>query len=169
MSPTNNHKITDKLNFLDFTPQLALHFKTINQQWIEDMFVMEQVDQNILDYPQKLVLDTGGYIWFAEHPFLGVIGTCALNKKGDNIFELTKMGVLKDARGLKAGEQLLQYVLNQANALKIETLFLLTNKKCEAAIHLYEKNGFIHDQQIMQQYGQDYQRCNVAMKYAPVC
>ena len=158
----------DNLKFLAFTPQLSRHFKAINQQWIEDMFVMEQVDQDILDFPQKLVIDKGGYIWFVEHPSLGVIGTCALNKKDENVFELTKMGVLDEARGLKAGEQLLKYVLGEANKLGIETLFLLTNKKCQAAIHLYEKNGFVHDQNIMQRFGQAYQRCNVAMKYVTV-
>jgi ribosomal protein S18 acetylase RimI-like enzyme len=155
----------DELRFLAFTPQLALHFKTINQQWIEDMFVMEPVDLDILDFPQKLVVDQGGYIWFAEHPTLGVIGTCALSKKSENVFELTKMGVLAKARGLKVGEQLLQHVLTEAKKKGIETLFLLTNKKCQAAIHLYEKNGFVHDKKIMQLYGQAYQRCNVAMCY----
>ena len=168
MPQNNKFQLSTDLKFLAFTPQLALHFKTINQQWIEDMFVMEQVDQDILDHPEKLVIDNGGHIWFAEHPRLGIIGTCALNKKGDNVFELTKMGVLNEARGLKAGEQLLKYVLEQANKLKIDSLFLLTNKKCQAAIHLYEKNGFVHDQNIMQLYGRAYQRCDVAMKYIPV-
>ena len=45
------------------------------------------------------------------------------------------------------------------------TLFLLTNKDCEAAIHLYEKNGFTHCADIMDKYGSAYERCNVAMRY----
>ena len=45
------------------------------------------------------------------------------------------------------------------------TLFLLTNKKCEAAIHLYEKNGFVHCEEIMQKFGCAYERCDVAMHY----
>jgi N-acetylglutamate synthase-like GNAT family acetyltransferase len=60
---------------------------------------------------------------------------------------------------------LLQHVLNEARSLGIKKLFLLTNSKCEAAIHLYNKNGFVHDKTIMQDYGQDYARCNVAMLY----
>ena len=167
MTHSNKINSSEKLKFLAFTPQLAKHFKSINQQWIEDMFVMEPVDQDILDFPEQLVLAPGGYIWFVKHPTLGVIGTCALNKKDENIFELTKMGVLNEARGLKAGEQLLQYVLTEAQEMGIDTIFLLTNTKCQAAIHLYEKNGFVHDQQIMQRYGKAYQRCNVAMRYIP--
>jgi len=48
-----------------------------------------------------------------------------------------------------------------------ETLYLLTNKDCAAAIHLYEKNGFHHDAEIMARYGARYERCNVAMRYEP--
>ncbi|WP_338520185.1 GNAT family N-acetyltransferase [Alteromonas gracilis] len=62
-------------------------------------------------------------------------------KKGDGIFELTKMGVVSSARGLKVGEALLKQVIEQAPLIAHNTLFLLTNKKCEAAIHLYDKNG----------------------------
>jgi ribosomal protein S18 acetylase RimI-like enzyme len=46
-----------------------------------------------------------------------------------------------------------------------ETLYLLTNKQCEVAIHLYEKLGFRHDTEIMETYGACYARCDVAMKY----
>ena len=78
------------------------------------------------------------------------------------------MGVLESARGLKVGEKLLQYVIDQSNLMQHETTFLLTNKKCEAAIHLYEKCGFVHDAEIMKQFGQSYQRCNVAMRLTKV-
>jgi N-acetylglutamate synthase-like GNAT family acetyltransferase len=49
--------------------------------------------------------------------------------------------------------------------MNIENLFLLTNKKCAAAIHLYEKSGFEHSDFIMQRFASSYQRCNVAMLY----
>jgi ribosomal protein S18 acetylase RimI-like enzyme len=148
-----------------FEPALAHHFETINKQWIDDMFVLETIDKQVLEDPQSHIIDKGGKIWFAEHPTLGIVGTCAFWNKGDNSFELTKMGVLKSARGLKVGEILLQHVLNETQSLGIKKLFLLTNAKCEAAIHLYEKNGFVHDKKIMQDYGLNYARCNVAMLY----
>jgi DNA-binding MarR family transcriptional regulator/ribosomal protein S18 acetylase RimI-like enzyme len=148
-----------------FEPDLAHHFETINKEWIDDMFVLETIDKQVLEDPQSHIIDKGGKIWFAEHPTLGIVGTCAFWNKGDNNFELTKMGVLKSAQGLKVGEILLQHVLNESQSLGIKNLFLLTNSKCEAAIHLYEKNGFVHDRKIMQDYGQNYARCNVAMMY----
>jgi ribosomal protein S18 acetylase RimI-like enzyme len=51
--------------------------------------------------------------------------------------------------------------------MKIETLYLLTSKKCEAAIHLYKKYGFEHSEEIMRDYGKSYERCDVAMKFRP--
>lgn len=149
-----------------FETALAHHFEIINKEWIDDMFVLETIDKHVLEDPQSHIIDQGGKVWFAEHPTLGIVGTCAFWNKGDNSFELTKMGVLKSARGLKIGEILLQHVLNEAQSLGIKKLFLLTNAKCESAIHLYEKNGFVHDKTIMQDYGQNYARCNVAMLYA---
>ena len=46
----------------------------------------------------------GGDIRFVAAEGLGVVGACALQKTGERRFELTKMGVLPEARGRKAGE-----------------------------------------------------------------
>lgn len=152
------------IEFLPFTDELAPYFEKINVQWIRQMFVLEDVDKQVLQQPRKYIIDKGGKIWFAKHPKLGIVGACALLNKGDGNFELTKMGVIDGARGLKIGEALLRYVIQEAKQLKLECLFLLTNAKCQAAIHLYEKNGFVHDEFIMQTYGKSYERCNVAMR-----
>jgi N-acetylglutamate synthase-like GNAT family acetyltransferase len=156
---------TAQIRIIDFDESLAHHFESINQQWIEDMFVLEDIDKQVLQNPQTLIIDKGGKIWFAEHSLHGVVGTCALLNKGEGAFELTKMGVMPGVRGLKVGEKLLKHVINQAMEKRVSLLFLLTNAKCEAAIHLYEKNGFLHDKNVMQTFGQSYERCNVAMKY----
>ena len=60
---------------------------------------------------------------------------------GEGEYELTKMGVLEKARGLKAGEKLLQHVINYSRYNNIGMVYLLTNSNFKAAIHLYEKNG----------------------------
>jgi N-acetylglutamate synthase-like GNAT family acetyltransferase len=78
---------------------------------------------------------------------------------------ITKMGVLQSARGLDAGKFLLDAVLKQAAALKIETLFLLTSSKCEAAIHLYRQRGFVDNDEIMDTFAKSYERCDVAMRW----
>jgi N-acetylglutamate synthase-like GNAT family acetyltransferase len=157
--------MNDDIEILLFNDLLAPYFEHINGQWINAMFVLEDIDKQVLQQPRKHIIDKGGKIWFAKHASLGIIGACALLNKGGGNFELTKMGVLDTARGLKVGEVMLRYVIQQAKEMNIACLFLLTNSKCEAAIHLYEKNGFEHDKQIMQTYGQSYARCNVAMRF----
>ena len=93
------------------------------------------------------------------------MGCCALQKTGATSYELTKMGVRPEAQGRKAGEFLLAAVIQRARDLGANPLYLLTSKKCEAAIHLYEKLGFQHDAEIMASYGARYQRCDVAMRF----
>jgi N-acetylglutamate synthase-like GNAT family acetyltransferase len=131
------------------------------------MYVMEQADLDVLDHPREAIIDGGGAILFVEAPGIGVIGTCALRKTGDGAFELTKMGVRESARGAKAGEFLLSAVIERAKIMGARHLYLLSNTKSAAAIHLYEKLGFVHDERIMQTYGARYARCNVAMLYRP--
>ena len=151
----------------DFDDSLAGAFYEINAEWIMTMFTMEPADRETIEHPRQHIIDPGGAILFVEAPSLGIIGTCALRKQADGLFELTKMAVRPAARGLKAGEYLLAATIAKAQAMGAETLYLLTNKACAPAIHLYEKNGFHHDAGIMADYGARYERCNVAMRYLP--
>jgi GNAT superfamily N-acetyltransferase len=159
MTPSSDLKI------LDYTDAHAAAFHDINTQWIESMFVLEDHDRHVLTHPRELIIDPGGAILMVSSITHGIVGACALMKTSEGIFELTKMGVLENARGLKAGEFLLRAVLERAATMGMTTLYLLTSSKCEAAIHLYEKNGFVHDPAIMVAYGATYARCDVAMSY----
>ena len=149
----------------EFSDELAPAFHDINVEWITATFTLEQTDRDVLEDPRGRILDGGGQILFAEVTGLGVVGTCALQKTGTTSYELTKMGVTGAARGLKAGEALLEATIARALSLGADPLYLLTNTKAEAAIHLYEKLGFEHDAEIMARYGARYARCNVAMRY----
>ena len=149
----------------EFKDALAQDFHDINAEWINSMFRLEATDREVLQNPRERIIVPGGQILFVEAPDLGIVGACALQKTGPTSFELTKMGVRESARGLKAGEFLLAAVIERANDLGADPLYLLTNAKCAAAIHLYEKLGFQHDAEIMAEYGARYERCNVAMRY----
>lgn len=126
---------------------------------------MEPKDQKVLDDPQSAILEDGGHILFVELAGVGIVGTCALLKTGPDEYELTKMGVLESARGQNAGKFLLQAMISKAKSIGAKRLYLLTNKKCQSAIHLYETHGFRHSQEIMDQFGGEYSRCDVAMLY----
>lgn len=155
------------LRILPFTDARAAAFHDINAQWIRAMFTMEATDLEVLENPRRRIIEPGGDILFVEADGLGIVGACALQKTGERQFELTKMGVLETARGRKAGEFLLEAVIARAAELGAETLYLLTNARCQAAIHLYEKAGFAHDADIMARFGARYERCDVAMRHRP--
>ncbi len=148
-----------------FSDDLAPAFRDINAQWIETMYRLEDTDRKVLDNPRAEIIDRGGDILFVEAEGLGVVGACALQKTGERQYELTKMGVLESARGAKAGEFLLRAVIGRAREMGADLLYLLSNKKSAAAVHLYEKLGFEQDQKIMQTFGARYARCDVAMRY----
>ena len=153
------------LKIIPYSEELASHFHDINVEWIEGMYTLEQTDIDVLENARERIIDKGGDILFVEAEGLGIVGTCALQKTGPDQYELTKMGVLERARGRKAGEFLLHAIIDRAMWLGAKRLYLLTNKRSQAAIHLYEKLGFEHDLDIMRDFGSRYARCDVAMLY----
>jgi len=149
-----------------FEPALAEHFARINRQWIETMYALEPVDEAQLGDPEGEIVAPGGDILFVEDPELGIVGTCGLLKTGEAEFELIKMAVVPGARGRGAGEFLLRATIERAFAQGAERLFLLTNSRSQAAIRMYERNGFAHDAAILARCGGEYARCDVAMLHA---
>ena len=152
------------LRIVEFRDELAPSFHHINAEWINAMFVMEDVDCYVLQNPRETIIDPGGAILFVEYEGQ-VVGTGALRWSEPGQLELTKMGVKSGLRGLKAGEFLLDALIAQAAAMQPERLYLLTSKRCEAAIHLYEKSGFEHDAELLEAARHHYERCDVAMTY----
>lgn len=159
------------LTILPYADALAPHFHAINAAWIEAMFVLEPHDEHVLAHPRAAIVDRGGDILFVADAAGTIIGTGALMPTEPGCVELTKMGVTDTARGTGAGALLLAALIERAATLPgpelsgVDTLYLLTNRRCEAAIHLYEKAGFVHDAGIMARFGGGYARCDVAMRY----
>lgn len=154
------------LTIIRFSDDLAGDFYRINAQWIADMYRLEPTDIDVLEHPRERIVDPGGDILFVRHPDIGIIGACALQKTGERQFELTKMGVVPEARGKGAGAFLLAATIARAFEIGCDRLYLLSNSKGAAGVRLYEKSGFVHDAGILEEFGKRYQRCNVAMLYA---
>lgn len=154
-----------EVRILDYSPEFAKDFYELNVAWIRENFIVEKIDEEVLSKPDENILLGGGAILLAQVNGIGIVGTCALMNMGDGWWELTKMCVRQDLRGLKIGEKLFTATLEKAKQMGIEKLFLLTNAKQEAAIKLYETRGFSHSKMIMEKFGAEYERCNVAMIY----
>jgi putative acetyltransferase len=105
--------------------------------------VMEDMDRETLGDPQGKILNKGGCILMA---WLGrqAIGCVALIPMDDGVYELSKMAVSPQMRGLGIGRRLLEHALAQAKRMGARSLFLGSNSRLENAVHLYESIGFRH-------------------------
>lgn len=118
-------------------------FKSLNEEWISHYFVMEEIDYQVLDFPETYILARGGAIFVAllnGEP----LGVCALIKMQDAPFdfELAKMAVSPLARRKNIGQQLVEHAIQYSKLVGAKSIFLETNSKLEPAIALYEKLGF---------------------------
>ncbi|HEY8562529.1 MAG TPA: GNAT family N-acetyltransferase [Pyrinomonadaceae bacterium] len=109
-----NKKRTD-VEILDFSPALRSHFERLNRGWIERYFEMEPLDYRLLQNPETEIIEKGGAVLFAVTGG-AVVGTVALKNDGDGVFELSKMAVDENARGLGIGEALGAAALERARA-----------------------------------------------------
>lgn len=120
-----------------------LAFRTLNEEWITRYFTMEAKDREILENPESAILDRGGHI-FMVHADAKAVGCVALIPMGNGVYELSKMAISPELRGLGLGRQLLEHAIAQARVLGVISLFLGSSTKLRNAVHLYESVGFCH-------------------------
>jgi DNA-binding MarR family transcriptional regulator/GNAT superfamily N-acetyltransferase len=145
-----------------FRAAWAHHFERINTEWLERWFAVEPVDREMLSRPQQHVIDNGGAILFAVLDG-EVIGTAALLREGEGVYELSKMAVETGFRGLGAGRKLLDAAIAEYERRGGTTLFLESNSRLKPALTLYESAGFVH--QPAPRPGSHYARADVYMIY----
>lgn len=131
------------IRILDFEPAHQPIFRALNEEWITQFFAMEAPDYQMLDEPQRYILEPGGTILMAEHHG-NLVGTCALLNEGHGVFKLAKMAVSPAAQGLGIGYALGQAALMKARELGARQLELLSNSRLVPALALYRKLGFRH-------------------------
>lgn len=149
----------DRVDIIDYSEDLKSHIKTLNVEWLEKYFKVEEVDVLQLSNPQEEILDKEGYIYYAKHQDK-IVGTVSLLKVENGIYELAKMAVTDSAQGLGIGNALMQHCFNEAKRFNIHKLLLYSNRGLSSAIHLYHKYGF---KEIEMETGH-YERANIKME-----
>ena len=130
------------MKIVPFDPKYASAFYELNIEWLETYFYVEDFDEEVLSKPEKYIIQPGGHIFFVIEDDL-VLGTVALMKAKDGVFELTKMAVLPNQRGKKIGQKLMQHCIDFAHENKFVKLMLYSNTILKNAIYIYRKFGFI--------------------------
>ena len=152
---SNKHEV----EIIEFSEELSEPIKTLNYEWLEKYFRVEEGDIASLSNPKKYIIDKGGHIYYAKLDGK-IVGTASLLKKTEIVYELGKMAVNEKAQGHGIGTILIEHCLNFAKQKQITTLILYSNTILQSAIHLYRKYGF---EEIELESGL-YERANIKME-----
>ena len=149
------------MEIVDFEPGLTADFDRLNREWLENLFRVEEIDQEILTNPEGTIIAHGGVILFARHGG-DVVGTVALKHHGDGVYELTKMAVSPHLRGGGIGRELLRAAIDRYRQIDGSMLYLESHSSLQNAIHLYRDAGFVHEPPPR---ASEYARADVYMVY----
>jgi ribosomal protein S18 acetylase RimI-like enzyme len=149
----------NELEIIPYNKELAHHFRDLNIAWLERYFTVEPIDKEILGAPDTHIIQQGGHIYFAKYGDV-IVGTFALLKEGENVYELGKMAVDEAYQGRHIGNKLLQHCIEEARRLGASKVVLFSNTLLGPAIHLYQKYGFI---EVPLEHS-EYKRSNIKME-----
>lgn len=131
-----------EVKIIPFEPKYASDFARLNVEWLEKYFVVEPHDADLLEKCESVIIDKGGYIFFAQ---VGndIAGTFSLIKIKDGCYELGKMAVSPNHQGKKIGQKLMEQCLVFSRNKGWDKLILYSNSKLKNALHIYRKYGFV--------------------------
>ena len=149
-----------KIEIIPFRQEYAKNFKELNIAWLEKFFWVEPHDEEVLGKPEKYILEPGGNIFFVKAGE-EIIGTVALMKMEEGVFELTKMAITPQFQGQQLGQRLMEYTIEYARRQGWERLIIYSSRKLENAIYIYKKYGF---EEIPIEENNPYARGDIKMK-----
>lgn len=149
----------DRIEIINYSDEYRDDIYRLNAEWLLKYFRIEMTDEVQLSNPREEIIEKGGMIFFSRCNG-EITGTVSLMKESENSFELGKMAVTEKAQGHFTGNALIKHCLNVARKMKIMKLFLYSNTKLDAAIHLYRKYGF---SEVKSDKG-NYERANIRME-----
>lgn len=117
-------------------------FIEMNKQWISSMFVIEQEDIDMLNNIDQTI-EAGGQIFFAVNDHDEVLACCMIAPLPNGEWEIEKFCARGMYTGTGAGSACLKACMDYAKEKHVEKVVIVTNKKCEHAVHLYKKFGFL--------------------------
>lgn len=129
------------MEIMEYDAKYKDDFKKLNYEWLEKYFKIEPIDKILLANPEKEILAKGGFVFFAVENG-EALGTVALLKISDIIYEVGKMAVNEKYQGKGIGKLLLNECLKIAENEKLHKLVLYSHSKLAPALKLYHSVGF---------------------------
>lgn len=133
-----------EVEIVEYQPQYKKSFYELNRKWIESYWELEPHDIEVLENPEKHILEKGGHIFVALYNGfpVGVCALCPMPEESAYDFELAKLAVNNSIQRKGIGRRLCEAVIDKARELGGEMLFLESNTRLKPAIALYRKLGF---------------------------
>ena len=136
--PANHQKM---FTIVPYESCYANSFKELNLSWINEYFVVEEKDTQLLEHCESTIIKKGGYI------FIGLwdnepVGCYSFIKKSPACFELGKMAVSKSHRGKQIGQHLLTHAIAFGKNQHWKKIILYSSTTLDTALHIYKKFGF---------------------------
>jgi GNAT superfamily N-acetyltransferase len=131
------------ITIIPYADQHQPAFAALNLEWLDRHGLTEQRDLDVLNDPQKEIIDKGGFIFLAQDGDT-IVGSSALIKEHDGVYELAKMSVAIPYRGQGLSKILIERCIEQARAENAVRIELFSSSKLQPALRLYEQYGFQH-------------------------
>lgn len=144
------------LEIVPFRDELASAFAHLNRHWLEENGLLEAEDLVYLADPRGKIVSRGGEVLFALRgaDVLGTVAILPLSAPARGrapagavatrvaTWELAKLAVREDARGLGLGRRLTLSALAFARAAGAQRVVLSSSSRLAAALRLYTTLGF---------------------------
>lgn len=130
------------MKIVPYHPKYKEDFIEMNKAWISGMFVMEQEDLRELGNIEPYI-ERGGQIFFALDDNDAVMACCMIAPREDGDWEIMKFAAKGMYTGTGAGSACLKACMDHAREKQVPKIIIVSNRKCEHAIRLYRKFGFV--------------------------
>lgn len=127
------------MKVVPYEPKYKNIFVAMNKAWIEEMFVLEPEDVELLNNIEKIIAK-GAEIFFTLDDDGEVLACCMLEPHDTGDWEIAKFASSGKVKG--AGTLCFEACMESARRKGLKKILIVSNTKCAAGIHIYKKAGF---------------------------
>ncbi len=132
-----------EIEIIEYRDEYAEKFRKLNLEWLDGYHLTESHDLMVLDDPRGTIIERGGAIFLAKAED-EIVGSAALMKEHEGVYEFAKFAVTKKWQGKGISKLLIEKCLTKAKDIHAKRITLFSNHQLTTAIRLYEKYGFRH-------------------------
>lgn len=130
------------MKVVPYNPKYKKDFVEMNIKWISEMFVVEQIDIDVLNRVEQSI-EAGGQVFFAVNEEDEVLACCMISPLPNGEWEIEKFAAKGMYTGTGAGTACLRACIEYAKEKKVEKAVIVSNRKCVHAVNMYRKHGFV--------------------------